>query len=492
MRYYATIVFTFSILFAHLTCAQPSNSHKKLSKTYPNFKEKSIQNRRFKHAHIVPLIKKLKRPFEVEQIGKSIEGRAIYSVKIGRGATKVLLWSQMHGNEPTATMAIMDIFNFLGQSGDKFDDFRANLFNQLTLYFVPMLNPDGAEKYRRRNALDVDLNRDALRLQSPEAKILKNIRDEIKADWGFNLHDQNIYYGAGMNPFPAAISFLAPAYNYEKDINEVRDKSMRLIGYMNQVLQEYIPEKVAKYNDDFEPRAFGDNIQRWGTSTILIESGGLTGDTEKQALRKMNYLILLSAFEAIANRTYTKVDLSEYEQIPFNESNLFQDLLLREVKVVKGGKIYTLDISFRQGEVQYNDYQEFYPRAYIRDIGDLSIFHAYKELAPQGFIAEPGKVYYKTVRSASRLKSLDPIELLKKGITNIPLMIMPSEALIAHSPIQLFSAKEQVDNSIRLGNNPCLLLKKNGKVQKVVINGMLYDLVEDEEKIRIAWTEVLK
>ena len=44
---------------------------------------------------------------------------------------------------------------------------------------------------------------------------------------------------------------------------------------------------MGRYSDEFEPRAFGDNIQKWGTNTILIESGGIFGDEEKQYLRKL-------------------------------------------------------------------------------------------------------------------------------------------------------------------------------------------------------------
>ena len=74
---------------------------------------------------------------------------------------------------------------------------------------------------------------------------------------------------------------------------------MQLISAMNAILQKHIPNKVARYSDEFEPRAFGDNIQKWGTSTILIESGGLDKDREKQYLRKLHFVILLYAFQAI-------------------------------------------------------------------------------------------------------------------------------------------------------------------------------------------------
>ncbi|MEN0004462.1 MAG: M14 family zinc carboxypeptidase, partial [Bacteroidota bacterium] len=191
-------IYTFLLLliFSIPNVGQEIVTHQKLLDQYKNYEATSIKNRRFKHADIVPLIQKLKPPFKVQEIGKSIEGRSIYRVQLGNGPTKVLLWSQMHGNEPTATMALMDVFNFFSVS-DQYDGFRQKLLEELTLVFIPMLNPDGAEQFERRNALGVDLNRDAIRLQSPEAKLLKQQRDELDADWGFNLHDQSRYYSAG-------------------------------------------------------------------------------------------------------------------------------------------------------------------------------------------------------------------------------------------------------------------------------------------------------
>ena len=44
------------------------------------------------------------------------------------------------------------------------------ILSSLTLYVVPMLNPDGAERFQRRNAQGIDINRDALSLQTPEGQ----------------------------------------------------------------------------------------------------------------------------------------------------------------------------------------------------------------------------------------------------------------------------------------------------------------------------------
>ena len=66
----------------------------------------------------------------------------------------------MHGDEPTATQAIFDIFNLL--ISNDFTKEKKDILKHVTLHFLPMLNPDGAENFARRNALGIDINRDAL------------------------------------------------------------------------------------------------------------------------------------------------------------------------------------------------------------------------------------------------------------------------------------------------------------------------------------------
>ena len=167
--------------------------YKELYEKYPDYKEEDVKQRRFTHDLVVDLIAKQEKnsDFRINKVGESIEGRSLNLLSIGSGKIDVLLRSQMHGDESTATMALFDIFNFLNS-----EDFKTEkdvMLKEVTLHFLPMLNPDGAEKFQRRNALGIDLNRDALRLQSPESKTLKMVRDSLDADFGFNLHDQSRY-----------------------------------------------------------------------------------------------------------------------------------------------------------------------------------------------------------------------------------------------------------------------------------------------------------
>ncbi len=212
------------LLLCGTTMAQEIDFANRLYFDYQNYREASLTDRRFKHSDIEPLINKLKdiNIFEVNKAGESAQGRSIYLIKLGHGPTKVFLWSQMHGDESTATMALFDIFNFFSVN-DVYNDIRHEILSKVTLYFMPMVNPDGAEVFQRRNDFGIDINRDAARLQSPESKILMDTYDSLKADFGFNLHDQSIYYSAGHSFKSATLSFLAPAFNYEKDLNPVRE-----------------------------------------------------------------------------------------------------------------------------------------------------------------------------------------------------------------------------------------------------------------------------
>ncbi len=348
-----------------------------LLNNHANFKETSLTKRRFKHHDIQTIIEHL--PFEKEVAGASFENREIYKIKIGNGKTTVLLWSQMHGDEATATMAIFDIFRFFQAKNDGFDALRKVIIDNLSLHFVPMLNPDGAERFQRRTATEIDMNRDALALQTPEGRLLKALVDELKPEFSFNLHDKKTRYSAGASEKQATISFLATAYNQAKDWNETRTKAMQVICRIAQALQPIIPGHLGRWTDEFEPRAFGDNIQKWGSSLILIESGGYKDDREKQFIRQLNFVALLTALESIAKRDYTNEQLATYEAIPNNENYIF-DLLIRNASFVENDKIVKKDIGVNLEEQNNATATSFTLRSEIEDIGDLSIFYGLKEI----------------------------------------------------------------------------------------------------------------
>ncbi len=445
-----------------------------LNSSYENFREKSLTNRRFKHSDIKPLIENLKKSslFTVKQEGVSARNREIYLISIGKGNTKVFLWSQMHGDESTATMALFDIFNFFTQSG-RFDDFKKKVLEKLTIYFMPMVNPDGAEVFERRNYYQIDLNRDASREQSPESRILKAAFDSIKADFGFNLHDQSIYYSAGRTFKSAAISFLAPAVNYEKTVNPVRKKAMQLIGELDKVLSDFIPGHIGKYSDDYEPRAFGDNFQTWGTSTILIETGGWKDDPEKQFLRKMNFIALLASFKSIAEEGYAKESVETYEAIPFNEKDNLMDLVLRNLDYTVNGQKIKIDIGINRTERNKDSARSFFSIGRVTDIGDLSVFSGYEDYDLTGMEIHRGKTYSKRIASYEELKGMDFKDLYSQGITNAEADFSPEHEYLEF-PINI--VKSTQDNKRITVDGPAnFYITHLGKVEYVIVNGFFIE-----------------
>jgi Zinc carboxypeptidase len=376
---------TFVLIFITTKATMPLNFSDSLFEKYDSYLESSIKNRRFKHADIQPLIANLRTEsqFAIEQIGTSFEGRAINMIRIGNGKTKVLLWSQMHGDEATATMAIFDIFNFFKNKDDIFTKEKQAILENCTLYFVPMLNPDGAERFTRRTSQGIDMNRDALRTQTPEGELLKKLQNTLQPEFAFNLHDQGVRYSAGNSPKQATISFLATAFDMERNWNTTRKRSMQVICRMSDALQKAIPGHIAKYSDEHEPRAFGDNIQKWGSSLMLIESGGYKNDVEKQYIRKLNFMAILTGIESISKQDYKKYKLADYEAIPNNEKYLFT-LLIRRATFEQNGKTFVKDIGINRDEVNQNNATTFSIKSTIEDMGDLSTFWGIEEISVDG------------------------------------------------------------------------------------------------------------
>jgi len=275
-----------------------------------------------------------------------------------------------------------------------------------------MVNPDGAEVFNRRNAMDIDINRDFNRQQSPEGRMLRHLRDEIKPHFGFNLHDQSTLWSAGNTGNPATISFLAPAYDEVLSINSTREQAMKVIAVMNSVIQKTIPGQAGLFDDEYEPRAFGDNFQAAGTSTILIEAGGFYNDPEKQYIRKVFFKAILSGLISIADESYLKAKTKDYFSIPENKKLHFH-ILLRNCKLEKNGIPYKLDIGLCAEEKISRDARSVKYSYMITELGDLTDYFGYEEINCEFF----------TLTQTKKIKTDEPADLIVHNGTNILLTI---------------------------------------------------------------------
>ncbi|WP_299528033.1 M14 family zinc carboxypeptidase, partial [uncultured Lutibacter sp.] len=240
--------------------------------------EKRLKGRRILFSDILPIIENLSSKFNKKIIGYSENNIPIYKISIGKGKTKVLSWSQMHGNESTGTKALFDLFNFFASNDSEVKIVTNQILNNCTLEFIVMLNPDGAINFTRENAHNIDLNRDAVEKTAVESRILRETLDNFKPKFCFNLHDQRSIFNVEGTKNPATISFLAPSEDVERTLTYGRIETMSVIVAMNNLLQKIIPNHIGRYTDEFYPTATGDNFQKLGYNTILIEAGHYKND----------------------------------------------------------------------------------------------------------------------------------------------------------------------------------------------------------------------
>ncbi len=326
--------------------------------------------------------------YKMEQIGHSVEGRSINYVWFGSGPMHVLLWSQMHGDEPTATSALLDILHMI--AGHQADPPVQRLLQQLTIHFVPMLNPDGAQRFQRRNAQGLDINRDALLLQAPEGLALKALRDRLQPALGFNLHNQNWRTSAGKTK-PASISLLAVAFDEARTETPGRLLAKRTCAVIRQTVEALAPGQVARYDDEFEVRAFGDNVTKWGTPVVLIETGPYAGESADKELVKLNVVAILTALDALATGAVQGADPGLYESLPINDDKLFT-VIVKNASIVPGTGVapFSGDIAFSSSRVVKPDakgVQQAFQALRVEDLGDMRVYSALETIDATGLFA---------------------------------------------------------------------------------------------------------
>jgi hypothetical protein len=144
-----------------------------------------------------------------------------------------------------------------------------------------------------------------------------------------------------------------------------------------------VGDHIAKYDDTFNPRAFGDLMGAWGASTVLIESGGWQNDPQKQHLRKANFVGILAALDAIATGEYATRDPALYEQLQFNGRRM-------PALLVSGARLAVPGLPTIAADLVINfDRPLLREGGTIVDIGDLGSTEAQDTLHVEGLFLVP-------------------------------------------------------------------------------------------------------
>ncbi|HEV3048913.1 MAG TPA: M14 family zinc carboxypeptidase [Longimicrobium sp.] len=344
----------------------------------------AFESRRFTHQELWQVLGPLvdgARDLSRDEIGRSAEGRPLYAVRFGRGPVPVLLWSQMHGDESTHTMGLADLLAWLGRESD---EPRVRLLHdRLRVVAIPMLNPDGAERFRRLNAQGMDPNRDAHAWLTPELRALRDVHAELRPAFALNLHDQDPRKRVGKSDRLTALALLANPFDEALGDNDVRLRAKRLGGVVARAVQPLIGGHVSRFQEEFNPQGSGEFMVSSGTSSLLLECGGWKDDPEKQFLRKVSFVALLSALEAVADGSYADVPLDEYESLDEDDTSVFDVLLRGGTIVVPGLEPYRADVGIE------------FPVPFCREngevasVGDLDSYTASEEVDVGGLFLHP-------------------------------------------------------------------------------------------------------
>ncbi|MBB1195015.1 peptidase M14 [Flavobacterium sp. SOK18b] len=327
--------------------------------------------------HIEHILADLNTSDELAIIGKSVLDKPIYSYTIGKGKIKIFLWSQMHGNESTTTKALLDFLCFL-----KSDNILATqMLDSITFLCLPMLNPDGAQAYTRENANGIDLNRDSQLLSQPESNILRQVFDDFKPDYCFNLHDQRTIFGVADSGQPATLSFLAPSYNEDREINECRLKAIDLIATINEGMQQFLPGRIGRFDDSFNINCIGDTFQFLGVPTLLFEAGHFPNDYERELSRKFVFMSFILGFKALSENDIVSNGIDKYLNIPQNKV-VFYDFIYKNVKINYDSieKITNFAAQYKE-EIVGN---QLFFNAYFSKIDELENYHGHYEYDANG------------------------------------------------------------------------------------------------------------
>jgi hypothetical protein len=346
----------------------------------------------------------------LREVGKSHEQRPLTLATIGSGPKTVFLWSQMHGDESTHTAVLLDLLASLTAGGEE-NSIARELLEACTLHLLPMLNPDGAQRQIRFNAQGIDINRDARRLVTPEGRTLRGVVEELKPQFGFNLHNQNARTTVAHSHRVASVAVLAPPVDEVESTPPHVVTAMRLALFLYNTSERWLPGHAARYDADYMPTAFGEWVQTQGAATVLLEGGGWP-DENPEPMVSLHFLLVVEALLAISRGTLERLDPAPYQQLPRCGGELC-DWLLQGARVAfptePAPRPADLAVNFARGRRLSNRPLD---RGSLVDIGDLAGRAAKKVVRGEDRLVLPLGVRYMPTITPTSLPTTEEAEKL--------------------------------------------------------------------------------
>lgn len=318
--------------------------------------------------------------WKVQSSAVTTIGCDVRAYEAGSGSLCVMAWSQMHGNEPVSTLALLDVMNFV-ESGGRL---AVWLRSRYRMVMIPLLNPEGHQLHNRRNAMGIDINRDAQDLVSPEARFLMREFQLTGPDLALNLHDQEDTYTPGPSRYQTLISLLAPECGCDGSVTPCRERAMGVCASVGRMLQGLYPDRISRYQDSYTPTAFGDTFMRMGASAVLIEAGAYQGDRLRTVARKAMFLSIIAAMVYYGLGRFRP---DGYGSLPVNCRDRVFLLRMRGLRINTPGGGFSADIGIRRVKTSLNpeDFADCFGECRVMGIGNLDSMAAEYEFDARGY-----------------------------------------------------------------------------------------------------------
>ncbi len=189
-------------------------------------------------------------------------------------------------------------------------------------------------------------------------------------------------------------------------------------------------------------------------------------------------MIILNALHQIATEAYTQYNTDQYFAIPDNGIQLM-DLILNEVQVKVGDKLYPVDLAIRRRESEANG--NYFVSGSVEDLGDMQVFFGFEELDATGMTFTAGKVYEKVFENVESLDEAQVMDLLKQGF--LAVKVKNGEGSQLHGlPILVLKSTNTFSSGWMTGSTPNFFLSKDGALKYAIVNGYLIDLENPKDQ----------
>lgn len=110
-------------------------------------------------------------------------GRAhpIHEVRLGRAGRRLLILAGVHGNEHAGPLAIPAMLEHYAEHPEAVEG--------VEIRALTPVNPVGAAERSRYNAHGFDINRDFIRFETPEARLVRDTIERARPDFVLSLHE---------------------------------------------------------------------------------------------------------------------------------------------------------------------------------------------------------------------------------------------------------------------------------------------------------------